>query len=271
MKFSVLLSVYNGENAENLKEALQSIINQSRKPNQIVIIKDGKLNEQLEQTIKNIYDKYPDIIKTYGYEENKGLGYALQKGITICDYEYVARMDSDDIALEDRFKIQMEYLEKHPDIDVLGGYIQEYDEEMKIKKAIRKVPLSNEEIYKNIGKQSPFNHSTVVLRKQAVIEVGNYPNQKIEDYLLWIKMCLNKCKMANVPNVLVNFRTSKDMYKRRTGIKYLKAIKKVEDTLLQYKLINKLQYAKNILTRAILATIPARIKMYIYPKIVRKV
>lgn len=134
MKFSVLLSVYNGENAENLKEALQSIINQSRKPNQIVIIKDGKLNEQLEQTIKNIYDKYPDIIKTYGYEENKGLGYALQKGITICDYEYVARMDSDDIARKNRFKIQMEYLEKHPDIDVLGGYIQEYDEEMKTKK-----------------------------------------------------------------------------------------------------------------------------------------
>lgn len=179
-------------------------------------------------------------------------------------------MDSDDIAKPDRFKIQMEYLEKHPDIDILGGYVQEYNENMQNKISIRKVPLTNNEIYKNIGSQSPFNHSTVILKKQSVINAGNYQPQKIEDYLLWIKMCANKCQMANLPKVLVKFRTSKKMYQRRTGIKYLHSIKRVEDMLLEYKFINRKQYIKNITARAILAIIPVNIKKYIYPRVIRK-
>lgn len=270
MKFSVLLSVYKKEEPEYLKQSLESIIDQTRKPDQIVIVKDGKLTQELDSIIKYYYDKYPKIIKIYGYEENRGLGYALQKGVQQCDYEYIARMDSDDIAIKERFEIQMNYLENHSDIDILGGYVQEYDEKMQTKIAIRKVPLSNGEIYKKIGRQCPFNHSTVILKKTAVIQAGNYEPQPIEDYRLWIQMCLNKCKMANISEVLVNFRTSKKMYQRRSGLKYLHEVKKVEKLLLKYKFINFYQYIENVALRTILAIIPSEIKKYVCPKIVRK-
>lgn len=179
-------------------------------------------------------------------------------------------MDSDDVAVKNRFEMQMDYLEKNPNLDILGGYIQEYDQEMKRKIAVRKVPLGNQEIHEEIGKQCPFNHTTVIFRKEAVMEVGNYQAKPIEDYRLWIQMCLNNCQMANLPEILVNFRTSLEMYQRRTGLKYLHEIKKIQDILLKEHFINVYQYIKNIILRSILAVMPCRMKKYIYPKVVRK-
>lgn len=270
MQLSVLVSVYQKEKPNYLDQALESIVKQTRMPDQIVIIKDGTLTEELEKVIQKYVHKYKEIIKIYTYKENQGLGYALQKGVIQCDYDYIARMDTDDIAKPKRFEIQMAYLEKHPEIDILGSYIQEYDENMKTKKSIRRVPLSCEEIYNNIGIQSPFNHCTIIAKKSAIIKAGNYEAKPIEDYRLWIQMCINKCKMENLPETLVNFRTGKPMYKRRTGIKYLKDIKKVEDILLKNQFITHTQYGKNMIIRTILAIMPCKMKMYFYPKIVRK-
>lgn len=179
-------------------------------------------------------------------------------------------MDSDDIAVNNRFEIQMDYLQKNPNLDILGGYIQEYDQEMKRKISVRKVPLVNQKIYEEIGKQSPFNHTTVILRKEAVMKSGNYQAKPIEDYRLWIQMCLNNCQMANLPEILVNTRTGLEMYQRRTGLKYLYGIKKIQDILLKHHFINVYQYLKNIIVRSLLAVMPCRMKKYVYPKVVRK-
>ena len=270
MKFSVLMSVYNEEKPEYLKSAISSIINQTIKPNQIVIIEDGRLSSELQEIINEYKKKYKYLIDVYSLEENCGLGRALQKGIELCKYEYIARMDTDDVARLDRFEKQIKVLEENPNLDILGGFIQEYDEKMKNKKSIRKVPLSQQESYEKIGKQSPFNHGTVILKKKAVINVGNYRDCKIEDYDLWIRMVLNSCKMKNISEILVNYRTSYTMYKRRTGLKYLKSIKKIEKQLLEKKLITKRQYNKNILLRGILAIIPAFMKIYLYPYMRKK-
>lgn len=270
MKFSVLMSVYKEENEKYLSEALESIINQTVRPDQIVIVKDGELTEKLELVIDNYSKKYNKLIKIYGYKENKGLGYALQNGILQCDYEYVARMDSDDISRKDRFEKQIRYIEQNPNIDILGGYLQEKDAKMSRKVSVKKVPVTKKEIYKNIGKECPFNHSTVILKKSAVITAQNYKTELIEDYGLWIRMYLNNCYMENLPEILVDYRTSKKMYKRRTGIKYLKGIKKIEDIMLEHKIITRFQYIINMLERTILAIIPSKVKTYIYPKIVRK-
>lgn len=270
MEFSVLMAVYNKEKPIYLKSAIESIINQTLKPDQIVIVKDGELNNELEEIIQDFVTRYPEIMKICGYKENKGLGYALQKGVIECDYQYIARMDSDDIAKENRFELQMNYIKKHLDIDILGGYVQEYDEKMENKISVRKVPILQDEIYKEIGKQNPFNHSTVIMKKEAVLKAGNYQLKPLEDYTLWIQMYVSKCKMANLPQLLVDFRSGEEMYKRRSGIKYLKGIKKIEDMLLEYKIINKYEYIKNMIVRTILAMIPPKIKKVIYPKIIRK-
>ena len=270
MEFSVLIAVYNKEKPIYLKNAIESVINQTLKPNQIVILKDGKLNNELEKIIQDFVTKYPDIMKICGYKENMGLGYALQRGIIECDYPYIARMDSDDIAKKNRFEVQINYIKEHSDIDILGGYVQEYDEKMENKISVRKIPILQKEIYKEIGKQNPFNHSTVIIRKEAVLKAGNYRLTQLEDYTLWIQMYVNECKMANLPQILVDFRAGEGMYKRRSGIKYLKGIKKIEDMLLEYRIINMYGYIKNMIVRTILAFIPAKLKKVIYPKIIRK-
>lgn len=270
IKFSVLLPIYQKEKPKYFEESLQSLINQTRKPNQVVIVKDGELTNELEEIIKKYQKENPNLIKIYGYKNNKGVGYALQQGVLQCDYEYIARMDSDDIAKQNRFEIQMQYIEQNPEIDILGSYIKEYDETMQKEISIRKVPLTKQEICKKIGKQSPFNHSTVILKKETVIKVGNYKPQIMEDYDLWVRMCYNNCKMLNIPEILVKFRTSTKMYKTRSGIKYIKGMLKIQKSMLEKNIINKKQYIKNLFLRSAVAIMPIQVKKYIYPKVIRK-
>ena len=270
MNISVLISVYDKENPQYLKEAIASVINQTYKPKQIVIVKDGELTKKLDRIIYNYKNKFPELIDIYKLEQNQGLGFALRFGIEKCKCDYIARMDSDDISKNYRFEKQINYLEKNKEIDILGGYIQEYNKTMEKKLSIRRVPLNNEEIYAEIKKSNPFNHSTVIMKKKSVLEVGNYRDYKIEDYDLWIRMRKKNMKMSNLDDILVNYRTSYSMYKRRTGIKYLKGIIIIEKELLEYKIINKLEYIKNVIIRTFLAFIPSSIKMLLYPNIVRK-
>lgn len=271
MKFSVLIPICNKEKAEYLKEAIESIIHQTVKPNQIVVVKDGKLSSKLNEIVEIYQKQYPELIDVLELKKQSSLGLVLNEGIKVCKNSYVARMDSDDVARKDRFEKQLKYLQEHSDIDLLGGYIEEYDEKMKKATSLRKVPLTQKEIYKRIIEQSPFNHSTVILKKESVLKIGGYRNSLLEDYDLWIRMRLQNMKMANLPDVLVDYRTSFDMYKRRTGLKYLKGIIEIEKLLLKSKIINKYQYLKNVLTRTMLAFVPVRIKMYLYPKVIRKI
>ena len=271
MKFSVLMSICSKEKPEYLKQAIESIINQTKMANQIVIVKDGELSIELNRIIEEYKNQYTEIIDVLELEKQNSLGNALNEGIKVCKYEYIARMDSDDISRKDRFEKQIGYLKENPDIDVLGGYIQEYNEKMQKATSIRKVPLTQIEIYRGISNQSPFNHSTVILKKKSLIKIGCYKDCQLEDYDLWIRMRLNNMRMANLSEILVDYRTSIDMYKRRTGFKYLKGVINIEKVLLDSKLINKNKYMKNILLRTILAFIPARIKLFLYPKIVRKI
>ncbi len=270
MDISVLMSVYYKEKPQYLDEAINSVINQTYMPKQIVIIKDGKLTEELDRVIDKYKNEFPKLIDIYSFEENKGLGLALRLGVEKCKYDYIARMDSDDISRKDRFEKQIKYLEKNKDVDILGGYIQEYNETMDKEISVRKVSIKQKEIYNEIKWKSPFNHSAIIFRKEAVLNAGNYRDYKIEDYDLWIRMKMKNMKMANLEDILVNYRTSYDMYKRRTGIKYLKGIIVIEKELLDYAIINKVEYIKNIITRSLLAFIPPKIKMLLYPKLVRK-
>ena len=271
MKLSVLIPICNKEKPEHLKQSIESIVNQTKKAEQIVIVKDGELSGELNKIIEEYKNQYTEMIDILELRKQKSLGRVLNAGIKICKHEYIARMDSDDISRKDRFEKQIGYLEKNPDIDILGGYIQEYNENMQKAKSIRKVPLVQDEIYKGIVNQSPFNHSTVIIKKESLVKIGCYKDCQLEDYDLWIRMRLNNMRMANLSEVLIDYRTSIDMYKRRTGFKYLKGVINIEKVLIDNKLINKNKYMQNILLRTILAFIPARIKLFLYPKIVRKI
>lgn len=148
LDFSVLISVYKNEKPEYLKQAIESIVNQTLMPNEIVIVKDGPLTDELDKIILDYQNKYKNLFKIVAFEENRGLGLALRDGVLACNNEYIARMDTDDIALPTRFEKQFSYLEKHKEIALLGSWITEFSSDSEHPDTITELPCEHNDIVK---------------------------------------------------------------------------------------------------------------------------
>jgi glycosyltransferase involved in cell wall biosynthesis len=220
-KISVLMSVYYKESSRNLDQCLESITNQTLPADEIVIVKDGVLPLELEETLLSWHDKLP--LKIVGYEENRGLPYALNYGLAYCSHELVARMDSDDICLPDRFEKQVIFFEKNQSTVLLSGYISEFNKTPNDILSIRKVPIGCENIARYLKKRNAFNHMAVMSRKSVLLLVGGYKKFiGFEDYDLWIRLVRAGYKVDNIPEILVYVRIGDNMIMRRNGFKYVK-------------------------------------------------
>lgn len=271
MKFSVLMSVYIKEKPSYLKSALNSVFNQSLKPAEVVLVEDGPLTDALENVIEEFKQKYKEKFKVIKLSQNVGLGKALNEGLKHCKYEYVARMDTDDICYKNRFKKQIEYLEKHKDIAVLGTNIVEYDEYMENRLFQRDVPSKTEEIKKYITKRNPMNHVTVIFKKSAIIQAGGYMHcEYFEDYYLWCRVFAKGYKLENIKDELVKVRGGQEMIERRGGFKYVKSIFVFQKKILKLGIINYYEFVKNLILRVPVAIIPNNLRKIIYKNILRK-
>lgn len=268
--FSVLISVYKKEKAEYLKQALQSVIDQTLKPTEIVIIKDGLLTKELDDCIEDFQRQHPKLFKIITFKKNRGLGLALRDGVKVCKYEYIARMDSDDISKPDRFEKQFNYLQKHPEIALLGTWITEFNKYENKPDTVTKLPCTHQEIIKFAKRRNSFRHVTVVFKKTAVIQSGNYRDFLwFEDYDLFVRILQKGYIAANIPEYLVNVRADKDMFARRGGWQYLKQDYKFQKFLLKTKFIDKKDFTINITIRSIVRLIPNKLRSYLYKKVLR--
>lgn len=266
MKFSVLMSVYANEKKEFLVLALQSIYAQTLRPNEIVLVKDGPLTKELESVI----DSYTDL-KVISLEQNVGLGVALNKGLNYCTYDVVARMDTDDIAKPDRFEKQLGILEKSPEINLVGAWIDEFEGNVNNIKSTRKLPENHDEIYHFAKSRNPINHPAVMFRKQAVLNAGGYQHFPLfEDYYLWVRMLMNGAKFYNIQESLLFFRFSPEMFKRRGGWKYAMIELKFLNRIRKIGFISYSEFFKNVLLRFVARIIPNSFRSWIYIKILRK-
>ena len=254
MFFSVCTSVYKNDNPNYVKVALDSLlIYQSVKPTEIILVQDGPVPDATTRLLSEYRNKYGDTLKVIVLEKNGGLGNALKIGVENARYDIIARMDSDDIAVPDRFEKQLSYLELHPDCDVVGGQITEFIGGPSNIVGRREVPLDNEDIYRYMKSRCAFNHPTVMFRKSAVLSVGNYKDWFWnEDYYLWIRMMMNGCVMANLPDVLVNMRSGLDQYSRRGGKRYFDSEIGIKKLMLDNGLITKSEYLINYIERFII-------------------
>jgi len=273
MKFSVLMSIYIKEAPSNLNDCLYSIFNQTRLPDEIVLIKDGPLNNDLEEVI-NFYSRkqtIPFII--FQFEKNVGLGVALNKGVELCSNELIARMDTDDIAVVDRFEKQINYLEKNPEISLLGSHIKEFDQNQYNIRTIRIVPLNHKEIIKYAKKRNPFNHMTVVYKKSHVIDSGNYVKVGgvgYEDYDLWVRMIQKGYLTSNIDDFLVLARTGKNMYRRRGNKDRLGTALKFRRKLYISGFIGLSQYIKSYISTILFVLVPSTFREFLYLNFLRK-
>ena len=272
MQFSVLLSVYFRENPEYLAVALQSLIEQKLCPDQIVIVKDGKLGENLEIVISKFINQCNEkiAITIVEFTENKGLGIALAEGLKACKYDLVARMDTDDIACPERFFLQVQEFRRDVDLTVLGSDIREFETVPENITGCRIVPKTGAEIIRYAKKRNPFNHMTVMFRKAAILEVGNYQDFLwFEDYYLWVRLILKGYKMKNLAQPLVLVRAGQEMLARRAGLKYIKQECRLQARFLQLGFINYYEFLRNCLLRAIVRLLPRKIIGAVYSKVLR--
>lgn len=274
VSFSVLISVYIKENPKYFDRALKSIIDdQILKPNEIVLVKDGPLNDELESVIEKWTKKYKNLFKIIPLEKNMGLGEALRIGVENCSYELIGRMDTDDIAKPERFKEQIEIF-KTNDVDLVGSWIDEFweiNDKIEVQK-IRKVPESDEKIKKKLKFLNSFNHPTVMYRKNNILKVGSYSEKYhlMEDYYLWVRMAINNCRFYNIQKSLLFFRTTPDTYKRRGGIRFIKADILFQTELLKIGFINIFEYWNNLFIRISFRIVPWKIREFLQKRLLRK-
>jgi len=270
-KFSVLMSVYYKENPSFLDICFNSIMKSTILPNQIVLVKDGKLTPELEDVLEDYNKKYPNIFKFIPLEKNVGLGKALQIGLAECDYEIVMRMDTDDICASERFEKQLDYMKKHKDVSVVGGNIAEFNDNVDEELRIKEMPISHEEVIKYSKFRNPLNHMTVCFRKTDVLEVGGYqPLDYLEDNYLWLRMLVAGKKIENIPEILVYARIGNGFTQRRGNKKQVKGWKFLQQYLYENKYISFFEKIRNVIGIYVMVYTPNGFRKFLYNNILRK-
>ena len=266
-KFSVLMSLYIKEKPQYVEECFQSLLRQTVKADEWLVVEDGPLTPELYAVLDKYQQEYPGLIKRLPFAENRGLGLALQSGVPECTYDLIARMDTDDICREDRFEKQLAEFEKDPDLDIIGSNIDEFEDTPDTIVANRTVPLTDAEIKKYQKKRDGFNHMTVMYKKKAVLDAGNYQSCPLmEDTYLWVRMMKNGVKCKNIGEPLVYARIGKDMFNRRGGWAYFKKYKAAFKKVYETGYISWFDYASVIMIQFFVALVHQKLRGWIIKK-----
>lgn len=301
-EYSVLMSVYQKENPEYFRAALSSIFHQTVLPTEIVLVCDGPLTAALDAVILEYEDSCskdtprstrtdmdnrmtPDgkldmpetVFRVVRLTENQGLGKALNEGLRHCSCEWIARMDTDDLAAPDRCEKQLGYLEQHPEVDALSGTIAEFQGDALDVQAAEKavtsyktVPQTPEEISGYIKQRNPINHPCVMFKKSSVELSGGYqPCPYFEDYDLWVRMYRDHAVFANLPDTLLYMRVN-GMHQRRGGIQYAKHIVEFRMKMYRYQVITFGEFLPMTVARVLVSLMPNGVRKYLYDKTLRK-
>lgn len=269
--FSVCMSVYRNDKPADFLVAVRSIINQTVKPSEIIMVVDGPIPDELEQAVSVISKEY-DSLKLVRFEENRGHAAARQAGVDNATCELIAVMDSDDIARTDRFEKQLTFLQANLDIDIVGGQIDEFIGDVDNVVGRRAVPCTDTEIKTYLKSRCPMNLVTILAKKESIQKVGGYIDWFCEeDYYLWIRMTLAGCKFANLPDTLVDVRVGKEMYQRRGGWRYFKSEAGIQRYMWKHKLIGLPRYLYNVVLRFVLqVAMPNSLRGWVFRTFARK-
>lgn len=271
MKLSVAISVCQHDSVMAFREAMDSIIHQSLKADEIVLVVDGPVQDELRNQIdfykKNIKELHPIFL-----EKNQTLGGAMRIAVEAANGKYVARMDADDICLPNRFEKQIQYLDSHPEISVMGGMIAEFVDGTDKTVGKRLLPLKDKEIKQYMRFRNGVNHVTVMFRREDILAAGNYqPYFYMEDYYLWSRMIKHGYMFANLPDVLVHVRVSKEMYARRGGWKIFRSEWNLYRFMMKQGQISIGRFALNMLERGTVQFLmPNWLRTWIYQHFLRK-
>ena len=273
-KFSVSMCVYGGDNPEYFDIAIESIVNQTVPPSEIVLTVDGPIPIAIESVIEKYRNQLSGSqiqFQVVYLEKNLGHGEARRICFEHCGCDLIALMDADDLSVPDRFEMQLAVFEKNPNLSIVGGNIYEFIGTPDNCVGKRIVPETDMDIKQYMKKRCPMNQMTVMFRKEAVQKAGGYLDWYCdEDYYLWIRMAVSGCQFANVPENLVNVRVGEEMYSRRGGWKYFCSEAKLQGFMLKKGIIGLPRYFINVAQRLVLQVLmPNKLRGFIFQKFAR--
>ncbi len=270
--YSILMSVYHKDKPEWLKEAIESMLNQTIKTNDFVIVCDGQLTDELYAVLDDYSKNNPDLFQVLKRDKNYGLGPSLAYGITFCKNELVARMDSDDVSKPNRCEVQLKYFEENNELAIVGCWENEFEEDINKPIAVHRVPSGVNEVHEYMKRRCALLHPTVIFKKTAVIDSGNYHDLRLfEDYDLFMRMIVEmNYKADNVQEALYDMRVNDAFYKRRGGLKYMKTIVSFKKLQRKKKLISRRDYIASCWSQRIVCLMPNRMRKWFYLKFLRK-
>jgi glycosyltransferase involved in cell wall biosynthesis len=262
------MSVYYREKATWLEESMNSMWNQTEPPAQFVLVCDGPLSEELDAVIRTQQAAHPELT-VHRLEKNGGLAQALNAGLPLCRYEYVARMDSDDIALPDRMEKELGAMRERG-LDLISGWVGEFTDTPDRILAWRKPPESEEEIRRFYVRRNPFNHPAVTFRRSVVERAGGYEVYPyFEDYQLWIKILSSGGHGGNLAEPVLYMRAGEDMYRRRGGWAYWRYAMKLERYKLRLGLCGPVGYLVHGAIKGAVSLMPASWRQGLYQTFLR--
>lgn len=265
--FSLLMAVYAGDRPEYLERAfVSSVQEQSRRPDEVVLVQDGPVSAELEAVIGRLVAESPVPVVHVVLEQNAGLARALERGLAACSFDVVARMDADDVSLPERFERQLALIGEGFDL-VGAGIVEFVDESSPL--GVRVPPTGAENIARTARFRSPFNHPTVVFRRQAVLDAGGYVDiGPMEDYWLFGRMIFGGARVENLEESLLMYRVGDGAYARRGGLRQLRAELRLQREFRRLGFTSFGQFTRNVLVRGGYRLVPEGIRRFAYRKLI---
>lgn len=270
-KYSVLLSLYKKENPNYLKQSIDSMIHQTIKPDEIVIVKDGPLTPELDRVLNQYTSENSNFFKIVISKENIGLGRALNLGLNFCRNELVARMDTDDISKPERCEKQLRKFEEDSTLCLVGTNIDEFFDNPQKIISTRRVPSDHGDIYNFSKRRSAFNHPTVMYKKSVVFQFGGYSDlRRNQDVDLFGRMLYGGCVAQNINESLLLFRSNDALLKRRKSWENTKSYINVIKTFWEKGYSSFLDYSIVAVGQSLMYICPIYIQKKIYKIFLRK-
>lgn len=262
--FSLLLPVYENDDPSQFTSAFSSSVTaQSLPPDEVVIVQDGAIPDALEKAVKVAVASTNVPVVYVRIPERGGLANALTAGLAACTNDIVARMDADDVSLSSRFERQLAKM--HEGFDLVGTGMLEFTDDTSEVVGRRTPPTGAANIARYARFHDPFNHPTVMYRKDAVQRAGGYEDIGLmEDYWLFARMIHSGARVENLPDALLMYRIGAGAYSRRGGHRQFHAEVSLQRALRSIRFTTRAQFCRNIAVRGIYRFIPVAVRTRLY-------
>ncbi|MBR1724735.1 MAG: glycosyltransferase [Ruminococcus sp.] len=269
--YSVAMSVYAGEKPEFLRQSLESMLTQTHPCTELLLVCDGRLTDGLDAVIAEYLGKFGGRLSTVRMGKPAGVGACANEALNAARTEYIVKMDSDDIADPRRCEVQLRYMSRHPELDMCGAYIEEFDSATGRQIAIKRTPVKNHDIHRYARRRNPFNNQTLVYRKSAAKRIGGYGDfRRCEDYEFVVRMLKNGAIGVNIPRVLVRYRVTEDNLSRRRNLRNTKSFIAVRWRIFRMGYSSLIDFLVPCAAQIALFLLPGSLTGWLYGRFLRK-